>query len=630
MAQEEQLSPALESKVAELIHMIEVEGVSNPDDGGVEVDVISPNIRRIIKVLENYEKEAKALGTNEQKNVENIASVDIHEPKTEATTKAPQEPRVAWKQPPAPEQPPADPWADILNPESSDEQDLNKSIAPSETKVKTAPAATAGKDQPSARKSSPSAVKAPTPVESIDPRGPHPAERNSTKPISQNTVPDRPSLPAPEPAPDSSVPEPKGRVSTPQPGGVLAYSEDPEAKRKAVAKPVEAIKKSTHLKNAKANVVYEEVVEIDGVKDLKILDLGEAGLGFDEAKRLLKGTPINSGDFVLRFQGLLGDKPCEITVNLAVIPDPKSLWVSKDSDQNDRFWKPDEEFLQIDGDLLCVAASKRGRSHAQEGSFRDDHFGLSENGRDGWHIAVVADGAGSAKCSRRGSEVAVKSVLGNLTKLLERHVTPMLTKQALSRLRENPEDAFKIKKSLYDSVVTAAFDAAKAIEEEAKSESEKASAFLTTLIVVVVRKIPEGWFIAGFSIGDGGAAVFDIEDESLTTLMQPDSGEFAGQTRFLLSSEFDRTDRTFDRIFFDIRKKFTAIALMTDGISDPKFPTDSVFADPAMWVKFWNEDIAEAVVFTRENHSIEQQFMDWLDFWSPGNHDDRTLAILVP
>lgn len=68
---------------------------------------------------------------------------------------------------------------------------------------------------------------------------------------------------------------------------------------------------------------------------------------------------------------------------------------------------------------------------------------------------------------------------------------------------------------------------------------------------------------------------------------------------------------------------------MTDGITDPKLPTDAIFADPAQWMAFWKDDLARAVEFSRENDSLEKQLMEWLDFWSPGNHDDRTLAVLA-
>ena len=34
------------------------------------------------------------------------------------------------------------------------------------------------------------------------------------------------------------------------------------------------------------------------------------------------------------------------------------------------------------------------------------------------------------------------------------------------------------------------------------------------------------------------------------------------------------------------------------------------------------------VLLEDDNEESAQQLLDWLDFWSPGNHDDRTIAIL--
>jgi len=503
----------------------------------------------------------------------------------------------------------------------------------------------APKPQPAKPASSPSSVPDPmsgatkyVPAEEFkDPLPP------AKVPMTANTTPQPPETggasPAPEasqdagpsPVPPAAASEAAPAVSAPQPGGVPAVPVRSAVSENIAVMPIETVKKSVYLKNAKANEAYEGAVEIDGLKGLKLEDAGGSGLTFDEASGLLRGVPTASGDFVVRLQGLLHGKRCEVSANLAVIPDPKSLWVSKDSDRSAPFWKPDEAFGRTEGDLLCVAASKRGRSHAKDGTFRDDDFGLLANGPGGWHVAVVADGAGSAKFSRRGSKVAVDCVLRELPKLLDDHVTPHLASFIPAHLQGNPAAAVNIKGKLYESLVTAAFTAAKAIEEEAAAKGEKASAFSTTLIVTVVRKVPEGWFVAGFSVGDGGAAVFDVRDGSLTTLTLPDSGEFAGQTRFLQASEFSGGfDGVTKRIFFDIRKEFTAVALMTDGISDPKFPTDSVFGDPAKWVEFWNGDLTKAVDFSRSNAAMDKQFLDWLDFWSPGNHDDRTLAVLVP
>ena len=396
-------------------------------------------------------------------------------------------------------------------------------------------------------------------------------------------------------------------------------------------KGVEAIKKVIYLKNSRVNEDYQSEIELDGLKECRLKDDGGSGLTFDEASGTFSGKPENSGDFLLKVIGIFNNKSCEVDCNLAVIPDPKSLWISIDSDENDPYWKPNEDFKMIDSELLCVAASKRGRSHAREGTFRDDDFGLLVDDSSGWFVSVVADGAGSAKLSRRGSKIAVESVLSELPSLLNENLSPHLDKLAQEYTEFDSASDQKIKTQLYMSLVSAAFNAAKAIDSEASDKGEETSSYSTTLIITVAKKISAGWFIASFSIGDGGAAVFDINDGSLKVLTLPDSGEYAGQTRFLHTSEFaGGFESISQRIFFDIRQEFTAIALMTDGISDPKFPTDSVFSDYDKWADFWVNDISKSIEFSRSNDLIKDQFLEWLDFWSPGNHDDRTIAILVP
>jgi serine/threonine protein phosphatase PrpC len=413
--------------------------------------------------------------------------------------------------------------------------------------------------------------------------------------------------------------------NSPSIGGIPSM---PIAADNILVAPMVTMKKSLFLKNAKAGELYEGAVEMDGLKELRLEDAGGSGLDYEDG--LLKGIPKLSGDFVLRFQGLLHGKRVEISANLAVIPDPKSLWVSKDSDRSDPFWKPDEDFDVKVGDLLCVAASKRGRSHAKDGIFRDDDFAMSA-AVSGWHVAAVADGAGSAKLSRRGSKVAVDHVLRELPSKLAEHLDPEIPALITAHVAGSSEADANIKSHIYQSLATVAFNAAKAIEEEAERLDRKPSELSTTLIVAAAKLFPEGWFVASFSVGDGGAALIDADEPFVAPLTLPDSGEFAGQTRFLQRSEFNGGyDEVVKRIFFAVRKRATALLLMTDGITDPKFPTESVFADKDAWAKFWKDDLAPAVDFSEENPELKKRFLDWLDFWSPGNHDDRTLAVLVP
>ena len=66
---------------------------------------------------------------------------------------------------------------------------------------------------------------------------------------------------------------------------------------------------------------------------------------------------------------------------------------------------------------------------------------------------------------------------------------------------------------------------------------------------------------------------------------------------------------------------------MTDCISDPFFETDANLNKVEKWNELW-VNINSEVDLTDDNTESQYQLLKWLDFWSPGNHDDRTIAIL--
>ena len=68
---------------------------------------------------------------------------------------------------------------------------------------------------------------------------------------------------------------------------------------------------------------------------------------------------------------------------------------------------------------------------------------------------------------------------------------------------------------------------------------------------------------------------------------------------------------------------------MTDGITDPIFQSDANLASSTEWEK-WQQQLAQVVNFDTPTPGVEGSLLDYLNFPSPGNHDDRTLLIAVP
>ena len=176
------------------------------------------------------------------------------------------------------------------------------------------------------------------------------------------------------------------------------------------------------LPNGTVNKKYETKVDFIklGWNDViysEIKNLEESGLDFNNEEELLFGSPLISGDLKLkllfRIEGEAEDsKLNEKTITIIINPDPKSLWKDQESDKNDPFWKEDNvatssNFL----DKKIVIASKRGRSHANVGSFRDDDYAFKSINETGWSVLAVSDGAGSASLSRQGSKMSCDLVV---------------------------------------------------------------------------------------------------------------------------------------------------------------------------------------------------------------------------
>ena len=76
------------------------------------------------------------------------------------------------------------------------------------------------------------------------------------------------------------------------------------------------------------------------------------------------------------------------------------------------------------------------------------------------------------------------------------------------------------------------------------------------------------------------------------------------------------------RTQFMLVEDLTALVLMSDGVSDPWFETDGQLASITKWDGFWSELVAVNAI------SMKEKLLAWLDFWSSGNHDDRTIVLV--
>ncbi|MBD5358021.1 MAG: protein phosphatase 2C domain-containing protein [Bacteroides sp.] len=404
------------------------------------------------------------------------------------------------------------------------------------------------------------------------------------------------------------------------------------------------------LPNGTVKKEYETSFELPGdrIHNVKLLGTEDLGLSFEyDGKCTLRGKPKMSGDFNLKLQynTIEGEPVSELTIPVAFNPDPRNLWKNIPTDPNIPYYKADSrcQYIKVEAgeDGLMkkdiIAASQRGRSHAQEGKARDDHFSIYHCDDSDWYILAVADGAGSAKYSRKGSEVACNAVVEHCKNKLLNNPEFETSIREYEADRDNKEKRTNLTRHVIDIVYNGALNAHDAVKKVALANDEaKLKDFATTLMFAICKKYDFGWFIASFWVGDGAMCLFDDKNKTAKLLGTPDEGEFSGQTRFLTMPDIFRDPEVVKkRLRMAIVPDFTALFLMTDGVSDPMFETDKNLNDYSKWEEFYNrlqtgfpEDEIGGVNLSDDNENAKDQLLGWLDFWSQGNHDDRTIAIL--
>ena len=316
----------------------------------------------------------------------------------------------------------------------------------------------------------------------------------------------------------------------------------------------------------------------------------------------LTGIPVLDGTHVLRLECR---DPNGATVmgeaRLVISRDPRSLWRTLPSDRNGPHWKPDYASVAMEcAGWRGYGISRRGRSHANVGKCREDEVGLQRVSEQ-LIAAAVADGAGSAALSRLGSQVAVSAamqVLGCLP------ITP--TREALrARLAQ------------------AAVAAYEALEDAALQHGAQPAELATTLLLCVLVPQPEP-VVACLQIGDGVIAACSAD--VIRPLCAVDRGEYASQTVFLSAASVTAEELA-TRIHVEPLPDLHWLLIASDGVTDPYLETEQAMHDPQCWQPLaapLQQAAAAAPAIA------EQLLTEWLDTFTPGHHDDRTLVLLHP
>lgn len=391
-------------------------------------------------------------------------------------------------------------------------------------------------------------------------------------------------------------------------------------------------------------------VSLGSYSECRFNELG-ISLRIDMGNLILEGTPKHYFDGSIELR-------CKICLNLFVpvarpwrLHTPRSLWKElepKDDTYPKKHLDYASAFLGSTG-KVAIAASRRGLSHAHKGKYRDDHFMLETKNDSGWFFFAVADGAGSKKYSRQGSLLACEKLIDdetvknfkNFSEDVKRGIADYSNKKIST-------DQFLTQTNLHSIFQKSVCNAYRAIEQASKDKNEDVKEYSTTLLFAALYKYGRKWLIVTYWIGDGGIVIYQPNGENAVRVMgKPDTGLSAGETRFLSANELTE-ERIKQRIHMEVLDDFTALFMMTDGITDPFFEAEIDLEKFDVWDKFINETLVKGLPDNKEQihpgpriigdgipsdnkawaDDKARALLEWMRFYVDGHHDDRTMLIV--
>lgn len=192
-------------------------------------------------------------------------------------------------------------------------------------------------------------------------------------------------------------------------------------------------------------------------------------------------------------------------------------------------------------------ASLKGAAHVKDGAPNQDTAGLAtlSLGRLGRTVIMaVSDGAGSARHSQHGSQVACAAGVASLTRQLCRNPAIAVKEHLLrSALRRSVRNARR-------SVMTTA----------EKSHRSAGPANVNEYACTLMLTVASRRLVGVAHVGDGCVVTGDGDEWNL--LSAPDNGEFANETKFLTNP------RNLPRVTVTAGSGVKCVAVITDGLQD--------------------------------------------------------------
>lgn len=277
-----------------------------------------------------------------------------------------------------------------------------------------------------------------------------------------------------------------------------------------------------------------------------------------------------------------------------------------------------------DGFWNIIGASVIGKGHISSGLPCQDNCAYKDLG-EGWGIAILSDGAGSAEHSDIGSKVIVQRGI--------EHFEMLINTKGWRDMVALPTDADWLS-SAYQTLKLINYDLALI----AKTNNVDVHSLNATIIVVV--HTPTGLLTT--HIGDGRCGYRDISGNWIS-IIEPHKGEEANQTIFLQSDFWDIPNYVMSGVLVPeskvIRGEISGFMLMSDGCESTawlcnQFNEDKgAFYDPnEPYAKFFNPIYETLCSMHKMNTASDDRQKAWVKFLNSNGkfskeQDDKTLIV---
>lgn len=306
------------------------------------------------------------------------------------------------------------------------------------------------------------------------------------------------------------------------------------------------------------------------------------------------------------------------TVSVLPVIEDNSIKVD-DNDTPNSIVKHETKEQNFDDGYLILGASIIGKYHVVEGSQCQDCHKYKYLG-DGWGIAIVSDGAGSASNAQRGSNAICNIGLGLLDELIT-------TYKNANKLPEEKEWALEAR---------AIFEMLKEIfVKTAESESVDHKTFNATALMLIYT--PLGMLVA--HIGDGRMGYMD-SNYTWHALITPHSGEEASQTIFVTSDWNILSNLKMSDVYIPetriVRDYPKAFILMSDGCENATWECNVLNSSTNKYEdanKPFERFLTPMVDMILEKENLDDRFQTFVDIIDKGNSvfeketDDKTILL---